>query len=116
MRATVLGSVAAVGALLLIALGARDSSAKPAICLQGTERLGLTPTGAVTWDGLSLQRSTTTGRYVTDAGQDFDVNNTNVLEAIDPQGTACTRTARALTLTVTDPFTGATSTVQAALP
>ena len=88
---------------------------KRAVCFQGDEQLALTPTDAVTWDGFSLQRSTTTGTFQSDAGVEFDVN-VSALAAVDPLDEACVNVARAVTLTVSDPFTGVTSTITATQP
>ena len=84
-------------------------------CSQGEESLDLVPTSAVTLDGFSLQRSSTTGRYQTDGGVDFDVN-VNSMAAVDPLGGQCLRTAGTVLLTVSDPFTGITSTLTVAAP
>lgn len=73
-------------------------------CFSIEESLTLSPTGAVTLDGLILQRSATTGRFTNDAGLDFDVNTATV--AVVPKPTVCTSTADTLTLTVADPFEG----------
>jgi hypothetical protein len=67
------------------------------------------PSGVVTSDGSPLQRSTTNGRYQTDAGQDFDVNASSV-EAVDPQ-TGCINTTSEVVLSVTNPFTGVAADV-----
>ena len=72
--------------------------------------MGLTPTGAVTLDGLSLQRSTVTGRYQADGGIDFDVNASQLV-AVEPPSAVCLNTATTITLTVSNPFNGATSSI-----
>lgn len=73
-------------------------------CFSIDESLTLTPSGAVTLDGLILQRSATTGRFTNDAGLDFDVNTVKV--AVVPMPTVCTSTAEVLTVTLADPFEG----------
>lgn len=98
----------------LILFGASTSGALR-VCLSGEERIGLTPSGAVTFDGLILQRSTATGRYQTDAGLEFDVNGTELV-AIDPLAAACTNNATTLRITVKDPFTGFSGVVEAVTP
>ena len=110
-----LAAMLALATLSFVAVGARESRAVAAPCFAGAQRIGLTPTGAVTLDGLSLQRSTTTGRYQTDGGLDFDVNATE-LDAVEPPGAACVSSATTLTLRVNNPFTGATSTLSAVTP
>lgn len=102
-------------ALLGLLLCGCLSAEKRAACITGDERLGLTPTGAVTADGFILTRSTTTGLFQTDAGVEFDVV-LSAVSAVDPQGPACLNNASTVALTVTDPFTGVTATVDAVAP
>ncbi|MFT3711701.1 MAG: hypothetical protein QM817_29030 [Archangium sp.] len=78
-------------------------------CFSGDETLLLTPSGAVTLDGLILQRSATTGRFTNDAGIDFDVNGSKV--AAQSMTTGCRVDATALTLTTTNPFDGPDASV-----
>ena len=99
----------------LLALTSCSSSAKLRSCLDGQEMLGLAPTGAVTLDGFSLQRSTSSGRFQTDAGLDFDVTVGEVA-AIDAQSEECVVAAGTVTLTVRDPFSGVTTTIAATSP
>ena len=83
--------------------------------LAGPEQLGLIPTGAATWDGLSLQRSSTTGRFQTDAGIEFDVN-VSAVAAVGVLSSECVSSASVVSVTVTDPFTGVTATLGATAP
>lgn len=105
-----LAAMLAIATLCFVAVGSAQSGAVPIRCDQGNEGLGLTPTGAVTLDGLSLQRSTVTGRYQADGGIDFDVN-AGQLVAVEPPASVCLNTASTITLTVSNPFNGATSAI-----
>ena len=102
----------------VVVLSAKQSSAIPILCNEGTERVSLTPTGAVTYDGFILQRSSIDGRFHTDGGLDFDVgtNDVQAVDAVELVTTACTASATTVTLTVTDPFTGVRSMVGAVAP
>ena len=101
--------------LALLVLCGCASAEKRAPCFAGNEQLGLIPSGAATWDGLSLQRSSTTGLFQTDAGIEFDVN-VSAVAAVDSMGSECIGVASAVTLTVTDPFTGVTASIGATRP
>ena len=101
--------------LVLLGLCGCASAEKRAPCFTGNEQVALIPSGAATWDGLSLQRSSTTGRFQTDAGLEFDVN-ASAVAAVDSMSSECIGVASAVTLTVTDPFTGATATLGATRP
>lgn len=89
----------------LVLLRSSESEAVRALCLSGDERLALSPTGAVTVDGFSVQRSSTSGRYEIDGGLSFDVN-AGQFSAITAPGT-CGDPASEVTLKLSDPFTGA---------
>ena len=86
------------------ALSARRSDAALRICPTGeVEVMVLTPTGAVTDNGLILSREPDSGRYVMDGGRAFDVEAARYT-ARDAGVTACMDPAKTLALTVVDPF------------
>lgn len=117
MKRSLIRGLVPLMAVAVMVLSAKQSNAvaAPSQCFQDAERLGLTPTGAVTLDGFILQRSTTDGRFHTDGGLDFDVSTSEVL-AVELIAEACTAAASTVTLTVTDPFTGVRSVVGAVAP
>ena len=103
-----------VMALVLVAFISVSAWARPP-CFPREESFGLQPT-AVTFNGQSVTRSPTTGRYATDAGLEFDHELGQVTAVRDPSETACPQPARQVTLDLIEPFSGQRLTLQLVSP
>ena len=79
------------------------------------DHMFLQPT-VVTFNGQSVTRSPTTGRYATDAGLEFDHELGQVTAVRDPSDTACPQPARQVTLDLIEPFSGQRMTLQLVSP
>ena len=103
-----------VMSLALIAFISVSAWAVPA-CFPHEESFGLQPT-AVTFNGQPVSRSSTTGRYVTDAGLEFDHELAQATAFRDPAGTACPQQAQQVTVELIEPFSGQRMTLQLVSP
>ncbi|MDP1828050.1 MAG: hypothetical protein Q8L48_32545 [Archangium sp.] len=97
---------------LALLFSPRDVSASPpAPCPPPLEEaLALFPTFA-TFNGESVTRSPTTGRFETDAGFAFDHELVDLRAVGTSAPVGCSQTASAVELDLTDPFTGVVQTV-----
>lgn len=100
------GALVTLAALLLL-FSPRGVGAAPATpCPDAPETVFLAPEEA--WaDGVQLSRSATTGRYVTDAGMEFDVESVFVTALAGEIVEGCMQPSTKLSVELFDPFTGA---------
>lgn len=98
-----------LAALLGVFATPRPVSAKPPLKCPDTtgELLELFPNSAFA-GGVNLERSASTGRYVTDAGLEFDMERATLQAELTGAMPGCEQPSGLLRLDVIDPFTNQT--------